>query len=180
MQEDKNNKEVKKARNRRTISLYYSLGCSPFWALGFDCTSSTTVVTASAYMSFRGLANHWWKNTTDKQLTIRVTSVAIVTLVHQWLLCRPTSNTTKFWSWTTVMLLNTLSVLFSDVSISSTSPVTHTHTMSTTFKQPTHTIHTHPHTHTPVRWRSWFKSRGKGPVNGMAWVCFTVLMASSV
>lgn len=30
----------------------------PFWAFGFDWTSSTTVVTASAYMSFRGLAIH--------------------------------------------------------------------------------------------------------------------------
>lgn len=31
----------------------------PFCALGFDWTSNTTVVTASAYMSFKGLASHW-------------------------------------------------------------------------------------------------------------------------
>lgn len=42
-------------KQNKTVPRFYE----HFWALGLDWTSRTTVVTASAYMSFSGLAIHW-------------------------------------------------------------------------------------------------------------------------
>jgi len=114
------------------------------WALGLDWTSRITVVTASAYMSLSGLATHWNQRTHTHTVSISVcvcvcVCVNMCVCVHVYisvhvcvfvcvcvhvLVCDVslTSSTTMPGSCTSVMLLKTFTVIFSDFSSCSTSP----------------------------------------------------------